>query len=135
MAYHFGDLTRGIAGFSGSLINDITGVTQQQQFNSAEALKQRNWEQEMSSTAYQRAVSDMQAAGLNPALMYGQGGAGAAATPSGSSASSNIAQPNHIAGIISSAASLINAGSNAGLNKAKLAQIASSAHKIIKGFK
>ena len=40
----------------------------------------------MSDTANQRAVTDMQAAGLNPALMYGNGSA--AATPSGSNASS-----------------------------------------------
>lgn len=57
----------------------------QNAFNASEAQKQRDWEQEMSNTAYQRASADMKAAGFNPALMFQQGGA---STPSGSSARS-----------------------------------------------
>lgn len=57
-------------------------------FIANEAQNNRDWETEMSNTAYQRQVSDMQAAGVNPALMYGGSGAGGASTPSGVSASS-----------------------------------------------
>lgn len=57
----------------------------QNAFNASEAQKQRDWEQEMSNTAYQRASADMSAAGFNPALMFQQGGA---STPSGSAARS-----------------------------------------------
>lgn len=56
------------------------------QFTADEAQKQRDWEQYMSDTAYQRQVKDMQAAGVNPAMAMNS--ANGASTPSGASASS-----------------------------------------------
>jgi len=51
----------------------------------------------MSNTSYQRQLADINAAGLNPALIYG-GGAGGASTPSGAS----IAAQNEFGGVADS---------------------------------
>lgn len=53
-------------------------------FNAHQAELNRTYQTEMSNTAYQRTVTDMKAAGLNPMLAYSQGGA---STPGGATAS------------------------------------------------
>lgn len=57
-------------------------------FNSAEAQKQRDFEERMANTSYQRAASDLQALGFNPAALV-MGNSQPASTPSGSSASAH----------------------------------------------
>lgn len=56
------------------------------EFNSGEALKQREWAKYMSDTAHYREVRDLRRAGLNPILSVSKGGPGAS-TPSGATAS------------------------------------------------
>ena len=52
--------------------------------------KQIQFQREMSNTSYQRSKEDMEAAGLNPALMYSQGGA---STPAGAAMSATAENP------------------------------------------
>lgn len=57
------------------------------QHQSRENQLSRDFEREMSNTAYQRAVADLNKAGLNPYLAYSQGGA---STPTASANSGAI---------------------------------------------
>lgn len=58
-------------------------------FNAQQAQANRDFQERMSNTAYQRGVADMEKAGLNPMLAYSQG---PAQVPTGSSASGVVAQ-------------------------------------------
>lgn len=73
-----------ILGMTGLAIGgDLAGNYMQQKFNAREAEKQRDWQTEMSNTAYQRAATDLEAAGLNRIIALGS----PASTPSGATAS------------------------------------------------
>lgn len=82
----------------------------EQFFNARQAAVQRSWEKEMSNSQYQRAIADMEAAGLNPASLVGSSPSGAgvpnaaaASAGIGSTGSSSVRGSNSLGSLYSSA--------------------------------
>lgn len=79
------------------------------EYNAREAQLNRDFQMDMSNTAYQRAVADMKKAGLNPALLFSGGHSASSSTPTGSQASYNVGGGDTASDMISSIGFVIGA--------------------------
>lgn len=113
------------AGLLGGVMSGI-GQHQTNVANARMAREQMNFQREMSNTSWQRAVTDIKAAGLNPALAYGQGGA---TSPAGQTAT----MQNTAGNAINSAAAVAQSVANIELTKAQAAKVNAEADIIRSG--
>ncbi len=111
---------------TGGAVSNAKSVESTNAANFLESQRNRDFQERMSNTGYQRAVEDMRKAGLNPALSYSNG---PASTPSGATATATAPRKGDIgAGLLNTAraiasqgADIRQVGSQTELNKAQTA--------------
>lgn len=94
MPFPFGAALIGGAALVGGILGNRQSAANTAAANAAgmeNSERQRQWQQAMSETEYQRAMNDMRSAGLNPMLAFSQGGA---STPPGAMYSPQVAEYN-----------------------------------------
>jgi hypothetical protein len=136
-----GSKTRNVMGFAGDAANlagsvmpyfssatalkaAAEGGREARQVQIEQAQKQMDFQERMSSTAYQRGMKDMKTAGLNPILAYKQGGA---STPGGAMAPT----PDYMNPAISTASNVFQSVSSGRFQQAQTSKVAEEIEQVI----